>query len=146
MITTVTEKCRPENLPFHGLFRVLNNRDFSLLPPSLFLSPIFPRNDSWSVARDPTNEYKSDSGLEDLFFFFFSSNRTDDIYFSSSSCTHNPPPSSSSFLYPLFPPSSSLYIFLMEFHFLRVLKTSAKRRCEKKLENMCLPYNKTPSR
>lgn len=43
----------------------------------------------------------------------------------------------------LFSPSS-LYIFLMEFHFLRVLKTCAKkRRCEKKLENTCLPYDKT---
>lgn len=45
----------------------------------------------------------------------------------------------------LFSPSS-LYIFLMEFHFLRVLKTCAKkRRCEKKLENTCLPYRQNTS-
>lgn len=44
MITTVTEKCRPENLPFRGLFRVLNNRDFSLL-----LSPYIP--EEWFLER-----------------------------------------------------------------------------------------------
>lgn len=107
---------------------------------------------AWRTIRRTNINRISQTTRRSLFlFFFFSSNRTDNIYIYiyffflvyRARVIHNPPPSSS-FFYPLFSPSSSLYIFLMEFHFLRVLKTFAKRRCEKKLEICVYHITKHP--
>lgn len=124
--------------PFHGLFHVLNNHQHRGMIPG--------------ACTIRGTEYKSDSRLlETSSSSFFSSSlllffeNRQYIFFLVAHAGYN---TQSAIIFVLLLPflfsPSSLYIFLMEFHFLRVLKTCAKkRRCEKKLENTCLPYDKT---